>query len=143
MSDNPANVNRREFVILTCSAAATVCTGCSSQPPENSPVVLHPASIDAGPVENFAADGVYDHFGRQGFFIIRRGKELFALSSICTHRKCKLRAEPDHSFYCKCHGSTFDPLGHVTEGPAKRDLTMLPTTVDESGHLIVRAIAAT
>jgi len=143
MSGNPADMNRREFVILTCSAAAAACAGCSSHPVENAPVVLHPASLDAGLATDFAADGVYDHFVRQGFFIIRRGKELFALSSICTHRTCKLRAEPDHSFYCKCHGSTFDPSGHVTEGPATRDLPVLPTAVDEHGHLTVRAIAMT
>ncbi|HEX5242652.1 MAG TPA: Rieske (2Fe-2S) protein [Tepidisphaeraceae bacterium] len=143
MTGNPTNVNRREFVILTCSAAAAACAGCSSVPIENAPIVLHPAAIDAGPVASFAADGVYDRFVRQGFFVIRRGRELIALSSICTHRTCKLRAEPDHSFYCKCHGSTFDQSGHVTEGPATRDLPVLPTTVDEGGHLIVRAIAAT
>lgn len=142
MSGNPTNVNRREFVILSCSAAAAAaCTGCTFRPVENAPVVLHPTSLDAGPVTDFAADGVYDHFVRQGFFIIRRGEKVFALSSVCTHRTCKLRSEPDHSFYCKCHGSTFDPSGHVTEGPAKRDLPVLPTTVDERGHLVVRAIA--
>ena len=133
------NLNRREFVILTCAAAA----GCSSEPKqaENAPVVLRPASIDAGPATAFASDGVYDSFVRQGFFIIRRGNELVALSSICTHRTCKLKAEPDHSFYCKCHGSTFDPSGHVTEGPAKRDLPVLPTTIDDRGHLMVLALA--
>lgn len=140
MSGNLANVNRRQFVVLTCSAAAAA-TGCSSQPPENAPVVLRPASIDAGLAAAFAAEGVYDRFARQGFFVIRRGNDLFALSAICTHRTCKLRAEPDHSFYCKCHGSTFDPAGHVTDGPATRDLPVLPTTVDAQGHLIVHALA--
>lgn len=133
------NPNRREFVILTCAAAA----GCSSQPEQadNAPVVLRPASIDAGPASAFASDGVYSSFARQGFFIVRRGDNLFALSSICTHRNCKLKAEPDHSFYCKCHGSTFDPSGHVAEGPAKRDLPVLPTTIDDRGHLMVLALA--
>lgn len=146
MSDELTNVNRREFVILTCSAAAAAAAtaaGCASHPAENAPIVLRPASIDAGPVAAFAADGVYDRFAHQGFFIIRRSDDLFALSAICTHRTCKLRAEPDHSFYCKCHGSTFDPSGHVTEGPATRDLPVLPTAVDERGHLIVRALATT
>ncbi len=54
-----------------------------------------------------------------GFFVIRRGDQLLALSAICTHRKCKLYAEPDSSFYCKCHGSTFDPCRPVCcKGPA-------------------------
>ena len=72
-----------------------------------------------------------------GFFIVRRGATLFALSAICTHRKCKLTAELDRSFYCNCHGSTFDPAGHVTQGPARRDLPVLTTVTDERGQLLV------
>jgi len=56
--------------------------------------------VDAGPAENYGAEGVYQNFRSQGFFLIRKGGTLFAVSAICTHRKCKLTAEPDHSFYC-------------------------------------------
>lgn len=93
--------------------------------------------VDAGPASRYGPDGVYDHFRDQGFFVIRKGKRLLALSAFCTHRKCKLTAEPDRSFYCECHGSTFDPNGKVTAGPAKRDLPMFPVVVNESGHLLV------
>ena len=131
-------MNRRQFVILTCG----VVTGCAGDANVSStrPAVLRAASIDAGPVDQYRADGVYDHHRDQGFFIIRHGAELEAISSMCTHRRCRLQAEPDHSFYCKCHGSTFDPEGKVTEGPAKRDLPVLPTRVDENGHLIILGV---
>ncbi len=132
------NLNRREFVILTCA----VVGGCAAENPgENAPIVLRPVSINAGPASDYSTDGVYDRFRAQGFFVIRRGGQLIALSSNCTHRACRLNAEPDHTFYCKCHGSTFDPAGKVTEGPAKRDLPALPTTIDASGRLIVLAVA--
>ena len=62
--------------------------------------------------------------------IVDAAKELLALSALCTHRKCKLSSEPDRSFYCKCHGSAFDPNGKVTEGPAQRDLPILSTVND-------------
>lgn len=94
--------------------------------------------INAGPVSAYIPDGVYDRFRDQGFFVIRRGEKLSALSAICTHRKCKLEAEPDHSFYCPCHGSTFSPEGKVTEGPARRDLPVLATFTDENGQFFVR-----
>jgi Rieske Fe-S protein len=81
---------------------------------------------------------VYTAFRNRGFFIVRRGEKLFALSAICTHRRCKLDVERDHSFYCPCHGSTFDPAGHVTEGPAKRDLPVFATSIGERGELMVR-----
>jgi Rieske Fe-S protein len=129
-------INRREFVVLTCAMAA----GCAGSFESNAPVTLKPVTIDAGLASDYAADGVYDRFRDRGFFIIRKSEKLVALSAICTHRKCKLNAEPDHSFYCKCHGSAFDPNGKVTEGPATHDLPPLPTSVDERGHLIVHAV---
>lgn len=97
--------------------------------------------VDAGPVGNYAKDGVYDRFRDHGFFIIRRDGKLLAISAVCTHRDCKLTPEPDHSFYCGCHGSTFDANGKVTEGPAKRDLPFLSTQVNDEGHLLVHVFA--
>ena len=93
--------------------------------------------MNAGPASSYAGEGVYSNFRDRGFFVIRQGDKLFALSAICTHRKCTLAAEPDRSFYCKCHGSTFDPGGHVTKGPAKRDLPVLATFTNEQGQLVV------
>jgi len=132
------SLNRREFVILTCAMAGGCAAESSSK---NGPIVLRPVSIDAGPVTDYASDGVYDRFRKESFFIVRRGSELMVLSAYCTHRACKLRAEPDNSFYCKCHGSTFNPQGTVTEGPATRNLPRLPTSIDAAGHLIVLALA--
>ena len=133
-------MNRREFVvILTCAVAA----GCASRhESENGPVRLVPASLDAGPTTDYAVDGVYDNFRHQGFFVVRQGDKLLALSAFCTHRTCPLKAEPDRTFYCKCHGSTFDPAGKVTQGPATADLPVLSTSIDERGHLIILSLAS-
>lgn len=125
-------ITRREFLILSAGFAAA---GCQS-PGGNLP--SHPAEIiNAGPVALYAVDGVYPKFRNHGFFVVREGEKLFALSAICTHMYCKLIAEPDRTFYCKCHGSTFDPAGKVTNGPAKRDLPVLSFTVTEMGDLMV------
>ncbi len=126
-------ISRREFLVLT----ATFVSGCASAPPGSPRATSGPRVINAGPASNYTTDGVYDAFRTQGFFIVRRHGELRALSAICTHQKCALKAQPDQSFYCPCHGSIFDPSGHVTTGPAKRDLPALPTTVDERGQLLV------
>jgi Rieske Fe-S protein len=124
------NIRRREFLTWVAAALA------------GRKVVAKTASaervVDAGPASDYSSDGVYARFRDQGFFVIRKGKELLALSSLCTHRKCKLSSEPDRSFYCKCHGSAFDPNGKVTEGPARRDLPILTTATNEKGHLLVR-----
>lgn len=132
------SINRRQFLILTTTAAACAATGCLAMADSGGSAATGSEQvIDAGPVSNFAADGVHDAFRSQGFFVIRKGEKLSAISSFCTHRKVQLKAEPDCSFYCKRHGSTFDPNGHVTHGPAKRDLPTLVTSVNEAGHLLV------
>jgi Rieske Fe-S protein len=128
-------MNRRQFLIF---AAAAVVTGWKSLGDADGATVAHGERVvNAGPVGKYAADGLYDGFRDQGFFVVRQGKKLCALSSFCTHRKCKLEAEPDRSFSCPCHGSTFDPKGKVTQGPARRDLPMLPALTNETGQLLV------
>jgi Rieske Fe-S protein len=129
-------LNRRQFLLLTAGMVA----GCKAV--DGNSTVSQERMVNAGPAGNYTTDGVYKNFRDQGFFIIRRGDKLFALSAICTHRKCKLSAEPDQSFYCPCHGSTFDPTGHVTEGPARRDLSTLPTSTNEQGQLVVNVDAS-
>ena len=127
-------IDRRTFLIL----GATFAAGCVSAPGD---AVASAQSKDrvlnAGSASQYLADGVYSRFRDRGLFIVRRGASLFAISSICTHRKCKLEAEPDQTFYCPCHDSTFDPNGKVTRGPAKKDLPQFTTTIDQKGNLLV------
>ena len=130
-------ISRRQFFLLTAGLA----TGCQAVNDDRHATGSQAWTVNAGPVGNFAEDGVYNNFYDLGFFVIRRGDQLFALSAICTHRKCKLTAEPDQSFYCPCHGSTFDSTGQVTEGPARRDLPALPSYTNEQGQLIVEVPA--
>jgi len=129
---NP-DLNRREFLVLIGSVAAAP----KIMDKQNSSAAASARTIDAGPVINYCADGVYSRFSDQGFFVVRQAQKLQALSAFCTHRRCKLMTEADSSFYCKCHGSKFDPAGKVTEGPAKRNLPQLSTRVNEKGHFIV------
>ena len=124
------DIRRREFLILVAAALPGPKTVAKTASAER--------VVDAGPTSDYSSDGVYARFRDQGFFVIRRGKELIALSALCTHRNCKLSSEPDRSFYCKCHGSAFDPNGKATEGPARRDLPILTTVTNEKGHLLVR-----
>jgi Rieske Fe-S protein len=127
------NMNRREFMILS----AAFCAGCAA----NQPIHLQTTSIDAGPVSKYRNDGVYAEFEDKGFFVVRRGKQLVALSSVCTHRGCQVTAEADRSYKCHCHGSEFNAEGRVTHGPAIHDLPELPSSVDGEGHLIIHATA--
>ncbi len=132
-------MKRKEFLCLTCLAAA----GCQSADNQGASTGARVSggTVDAGPASAYAADGVYESFRVRGFFLVRQGGRLFAVSSNCTHRDCRLEAERNHSFHCPCHGSNFDPSGHVTEGPAKRDLPVFPVITDARGHVMVKMTA--
>ena len=125
-------LDRRTFLLLTLGLAA----GCEN-PNAAGPGSGLEREVDAGPAVAGAADGVDRRFRSRGFFLVRRGGRWLAISSVCTHRKCRLEAEADGTFTCPCHGSTFDPEGHVTQGPARRDLKLYPVTVDDRGRLRV------
>jgi Rieske Fe-S protein len=127
-------INRRQFLLLTAMAAA----GCEAAKDNNTSIAAKERVVNAGPAGDYAAEGIHGRFRDQGFFVVRQGETLFAISAICTHRKCKLAAEPDRSFLCPCHGSRFDFGGRVMKGPAKRDLPVYPVFTNESGQLLVR-----
>jgi len=121
------NQSRRDFI---AAAAATIVAAATPQPAAQD-------VLDAGPISDYTDSDVYDKYREKGAFVIRRDKEIFALSSICTHKGCKVRVADDLSFFCKCHHSTFDKDGHVTKGPAKRDLPRLAVRLDDGQHLLV------
>jgi Rieske Fe-S protein len=127
-------MNRRHFLFLTAGLATAGCQSTGSSGPSAS----LPKTLNVGSASQYAHDGVYARYRDLGVFIIRQGDKLFALSSYCTHRKCKLTAESDHTFYCPCHGSTFSADGHVTEGPAKRDLPVFSIASNDQDQLIVQ-----
>ncbi|HKO98185.1 MAG TPA: FAD-dependent oxidoreductase [Pyrinomonadaceae bacterium] len=49
--------------------------------------------------------------------------EIHQMSAVCTHLGCIVNWNSlEKSWDCPCHGSRFDALGHVTQGPANKDL---------------------
>ena len=132
-------IDRRDFVATVGSLAVVAATASAAQakPAAATEAASQPSVIDAGAISAFTRDGVYDATRDQGCFVIRRNEELFALSSICTHRGCKVRAQLDESYVCKCHGSMFDRDGKVTKGPAKQDLPRLALAINADQHVEV------
>ena len=145
MSDD---LNRRSFLIATAAAAcaAVTCEHCLAQAadekegkeekPEN--ISSDSKSVDAGPLTGFAKDGLYDKFAKKPdrVLIVRQGEKLYALSSICSHKKTTLRVT-DGVINCPAHKSRFDNAGKPSKGPAKAPLMRFALSKDDKGNVIV------
>ncbi len=131
-------MNRRVFLKVLGTTTAIAASGSSFASADAQPTEVE--EIDAGPLDTFVEDKVYDQYRDKGFFLIRRSDEVFALSSICTHKGCKVRPQADQSYLCKCHQSKFDPAGKVLNGPAKVDLPRLKVKLSGDNHVLVRLV---
>lgn len=59
-------------------------------------------------------------------FVLRKGAELVALSSVCPHLGCGVDYDAgSDKFYCACHKSYFSLDGAVESGPSPRGLDRL------------------
>ena len=75
---------------------------------------------------------------KEGVFLIRGTKDLYALQARCTHLGCTLNHDQaSDRFRCPCHGSVFDTAGKWLSGPAKKDLSRIPITRDGEDRITV------
>ncbi len=69
-------------------------------------------------------------------YLRRRGDVVEALSAVCPHTGCLVRAQAE-GFACPCHKSRFDGDGRSVDGPSPRALDPLECRV-ERGRLFVK-----
>ncbi len=111
-----------------------------------------PSTVKVGRPESFA-DGL-TFLADHRVFIVRDSKTFRAVSAVCTHLGCTVRAEaseqPDpadpagrrqvqvYQFTCPCHGSRYRADGSNVSGPAPRPLPAfrLALALDD-GQLVV------
>jgi menaquinol-cytochrome c reductase iron-sulfur subunit len=111
-----------------------------------------PTTVKLGPPAEFP-DGL-KFLPDERLFVFREGKTFHAVSAVCTHLGCTVRAEAlpqpqtmtvegaslrvTHRFLCPCHGSTYSGDGGNVSGPAPRPLAWYHLSVSpDDGQLVV------
>jgi nitrite reductase/ring-hydroxylating ferredoxin subunit len=61
----------------------------------------------------------------------------YALDNYCPHRGCAVSFQSNSSFYCPCHGATFDFNGARTNRVSPAPMDHLALCVDSAGNAYV------
>lgn len=151
-----AGGDRRQFLIRLGIGAGGVAIGAQSVASLRSlvPNVSYdaPTTVKLGNPADFP-DGL-KFLPDERLFVFRTGKTFHAISAVCTHLGCTVRAEAlsqvqeaqvggqamrlTHRFNCPCHGSRYNGDGTTISGPAPKALAWYHLSVaTDDGQLVV------
>ena len=149
-------VGRRDFFVKLGIGAGLTALGAQAAASLRSlvPNVSYdaPTTVKLGMPNDFP-DGM-KFLPDQRLFVFREGKTFHAVSAVCTHLGCTVRAEAlsnpvsktvdgkelrmTHQFLCPCHGSKYAGDGSNVSGPAPKPLAWYHlSTWPEDGQLVV------
>jgi len=148
--------NRRDFLLTLGAGAGVAALGYQGAASLRSlvPNVSNdaPTTVKVGLPTDFP-DGL-KFLPDQRLFVFREGTVFHAISAVCTHLGCTVRAEalssPEtrtvdgkalrltHRFLCPCHGSRYTGDGANVSGPAPRPLAWYHLSIaTDDGQLVV------
>jgi Rieske Fe-S protein len=95
------------------------------------PLNAGPASaITSGSAKHFTDNFNYD------LYLVRDSGGLFAINASCPHAGCTVTHKTS-SWYCNCHGATWDADGNHPTSPANSPLVHYSVCLDASGNVLV------
>jgi menaquinol-cytochrome c reductase iron-sulfur subunit len=148
--------DRREFLLKLGIGSGIAALGAQTVASMRSlvPNVSYdaPTTVKLGMPNDFP-DGL-KFLPDERLFVFREGNTFHAISAVCTHLGCTVRAEAlpqaevktvegqslrlTHRFLCPCHGSKYTGDGSNVSGPAPRPLAWYHLAVaPEDGQLVV------
>jgi len=129
-------MTRRQFASAVGTTIALTVLGCSddSEPSAESgdggsrrKLTLPDKPFSVGSPDRYRDAGVYQYYREShGIWLVSNGKQLVALSAVCTHKGCGTRYDSmSRIFKCPCHNSTFttdglNQSGSKAERPLER-----------------------
>lgn len=128
-------MTRRSFVEKTAALAAVAAffAACSGEGSITDPTV--PTQIKVSSFPGLATLNQLVLIDAQRA-AKRTGTSTFAAySRACTHEGTQVELSGT-GFFCGNHGATYDNNGHVTLGPATRNLTVLSTSYDAATDML-------
>ena len=124
-------MDRKDFLLSTCAlcgvtSALTFLDSCSKIDTAIS------FTLDLTLPANAALNHVGGYVISNNAVVRNTSSGYNALSLVCTHAGCTVNYSGS-SFYCPCHGGSYDNNGNVTGGPPPSALKQL--TVTQSGNI--------
>lgn len=142
----PENQMTRREVIKTglvatagVALSSTLLAGCAEEMIREKPAKLISGKVNIGPARQYPAGTVSLAFMEaHGIAIANDSDTVIAIRPVCTHAGCAAPwQEEKNKFVCPCHKSTFNLLGLVLTGPARKPLPEVVATKNEDGTLTV------
>ena len=148
--------DRRDFLLKLGAGAGGVAIGTQAVASLRSlvPNVSYdaPTTVKLGLPTEFP-DGL-KYLPDERLFVFRQGNTFHAISAVCTHLGCTVRAEAlsnvetvdrggsamklTHRFQCPCHGSEYRGDGTNVAGPAPKPLAWFRLSLaSDDGQLVV------
>lgn len=155
MSGPEAKKDRREFLLKLGMGAGVlgILTQAAASLRALAPNVSYdePTTVKIGAPADFP-DGL-KFLPDQRLYVFREGNVFHAISAVCTHLGCTVRAEAlsqpvtktvagatlriTNAFHCPCHGSRYSGDGSNVSGPAPRPLPWRPLSIAaDDGQLV-------
>jgi menaquinol-cytochrome c reductase iron-sulfur subunit len=156
MSNDTRQSDRRDFLLKLGTGAgfAAITVQASASLRSLVPNVSYdaPTTVKLGPPSEFP-DGL-KFLSDERVYVFREGNTFHAVSAVCTHLGCTVRAEAlanpqtsttdgaplrlTHRFLCPCHGSEYKGDGTNVAGPAPKPLAWFRLSLaPDDGQLVI------